>query len=154
MFINYKGMLCILSLFFQFNVPHLSLLWARPWFHHHTESNKRITYTRKRQIEVFKYISYTIKPLEYSKTSTEEPTKEKEMAITTLLSQGNWQEIFFPEIILFGHKDKTLSVFWKTQDTNFQQFLSTWWCSSQKSRIKVQRTLIHYQFLRGRHWLQ
>lgn len=38
---------------------------------------------------MFKYVSYTIKALEYSKPVTEEPTKEKEMAITALLSQGN-----------------------------------------------------------------
>lgn len=75
--------------FFQFNVPHLGLLWVRSWLHHHTESNKIITYTRETQIEMFKYVSYTIKALEYSKPGTEEPTKEKEMVIIALLSQGN-----------------------------------------------------------------
>lgn len=38
---------------------------------------------------MFKYVSYTIKALEYSTPSTKEPTTEKEMAITALLSQGN-----------------------------------------------------------------
>lgn len=66
-------------IFFQLNAPLLSLLWARPQFHHHTENNER--YTRETQKEMLKYISYTIKALE--------PTKEKEMAITALLSQGN-----------------------------------------------------------------
>lgn len=68
---------------------------------------------------MFKYVSYTIKALECSKPITEEPAKEKEMAITALLPQCNWQEILYPKIILFGHKDKTLLVFWKAQDNNF-----------------------------------
>lgn len=38
---------------------------------------------------MFKYVSYTIKALECSKPITEEPAKEKEMAITALLPQCN-----------------------------------------------------------------
>lgn len=68
--------MCLFS--FQFNVSHLDLLWARPWFHHHhTESNKKATYIREKQIEMSKYISYTMKALEYSKACKEEQTGEK-----------------------------------------------------------------------------
>lgn len=56
-----------------------------------------------------KYVSYTMKALEYSKLCTEEQTREKEMSVTALLSHSNWLEIFYIKIILFGHKDKTLS---------------------------------------------
>lgn len=36
-----------------------------------------------------KYVSYTMKALEYSKPCTEEQTREKEMSVKALLSHGN-----------------------------------------------------------------
>lgn len=50
---------------------------------------KKAAYIRDRQIEMSKYVSYTMKALAYSKPCTEEQTREKEMSVTALLSHGN-----------------------------------------------------------------
>lgn len=102
---------------------------------------------------MFKIVSYTIKTLDYNTLSTtkKEPTKEEAMVRTALLSQDNWQEIFCPEIILFGCKDKSLSAFWKTEEPNFPQYLMVF---IPETKSEGTKDLNMPSALRGLHWLQ